>query len=40
MSRAFVKENDNDFDELPERPVSSAVNWVTQTGLAAIEAEN
>lgn len=38
MSRAFVKETD-DIEELPERPISSAPNLVTQAGLAAIEAE-
>ena len=39
MSRAFVKEAEDAFEELPERPISSAPNWVTQEGLAAIEAE-
>lgn len=39
MSRAFVKDNDDAVDELPERPVSSAPNLVTAEGLAAIEAE-
>lgn len=39
MSRAFVKEDDNAPEELPERPVSSAPNLVTAEGLAAIEAE-
>jgi len=39
VSRAFVKEDDNAPEELPERPVSSAPNLVTAEGLAAIEAE-
>lgn len=40
MSRAFVKEADeNQIEELPERPVSSAPNYVTVDGFAAIEAE-
>ncbi|MBC7767946.1 MAG: transcription elongation factor GreA [Phycisphaerales bacterium] len=39
MSRAFVKEDDDAPEELPERPVSSAPNMVTGDGLAAIEAE-
>lgn len=39
MSRAFVKDADDTFEELPERPISSAPNWVTQKGLAHIEAE-
>lgn len=39
MSRAFVKDSDDSFDDLPERPISSAPNWVTEEGLAAIEAE-
>ena len=39
MSRAFIKENDDDFDELPERPISTAPNWVTEQGLAQINAE-
>jgi transcription elongation GreA/GreB family factor len=39
MSRAFVKEAEDAFEEPPERPVSSAPNWVTPEGLAAIEAE-
>lgn len=37
MSRAFVNE-DNFIQELPERPVSPHVNYVTPRGLAAIEA--
>ncbi len=39
MSRAFVKEDDDAPEELPERLVSSAPNLVTAEGLAAIEAE-
>jgi transcription elongation GreA/GreB family factor len=39
MSRAFVKDAEDAFEELPERPVSSAPNLVTSEGLAAIEAE-
>ena len=38
MSRAFVKETDT-VEPLPERPVSPYPNYVTATGLAAIEAE-
>jgi transcription elongation GreA/GreB family factor len=39
MSRAFVKEDDEAVEDLPERPVSAAPNLVTREGLAAIEAE-
>lgn len=39
MSRAFVKEDDDAVEELPERPVSTAPNLVTAEGLAAIEQE-
>lgn len=39
MSRAFVKEDDDAPEELPERLVSSASNLVTAEGLAAIDAE-
>ncbi|UPT62114.1 MAG: transcription elongation factor GreA [Hyphomonadaceae bacterium JAD_PAG50586_4] len=39
MSRAFVKETDDAVEDLPERPVSPAPNFVTAEGLAAIEAE-
>jgi len=39
MSRAFVKEDDDAPEELPERLISSAPNLVTAEGLAAIEAE-
>jgi transcription elongation GreA/GreB family factor len=38
MSRAFVKDADDTFDELPDRPVSPHANFVTPEGLAAIEA--
>jgi transcription elongation GreA/GreB family factor len=39
MSRAFVRESDQDAGELPERPVSTHPNFVTPRGLAAIEAQ-
>ncbi len=39
MSRAFVKEDDDAPEQLPERQISSAPNLVTAEGLAAIEAE-
>ena len=38
MSRAFVKETENDVAELPDRPISSHRNFVTEAGLANIEA--
>jgi transcription elongation GreA/GreB family factor len=38
MSRAFVKDGEDTFDELPDRPVSPHSNFVTPEGLAAIEA--
>jgi transcription elongation GreA/GreB family factor len=38
MSRAFVKDADETFDELPDRPLSPHPNLVTPDGLAAIEA--
>lgn len=38
MSRAFVKETDADADGLPDRPISSHRNLVTEEGFAAIEA--
>jgi transcription elongation GreA/GreB family factor len=38
MSRAFVKDGEDTFDELPDRPVSPHPNFVTPEGLAAIEA--
>jgi len=37
MSRAFVKEPENDTVELPDRPISSHRNLVTEAGLAAIK---
>lgn len=40
MSRAFVKEDAaENFENLPERPVSEHPNYVTAQGLALIEAE-
>jgi transcription elongation GreA/GreB family factor len=38
MSRAFVKEAENETPELPDRPISPHRNFVTEAGLAAIEA--
>jgi transcription elongation factor GreB len=40
MSRAFVKGDDSDLsgEELPERPVSPAPNYVTALGLAQLRA--
>jgi transcription elongation GreA/GreB family factor len=38
MSRAFVKETDNDTTGLPDRPISPHRNFVTEAGLADIEA--
>ena len=38
MSRAFVKEGENDKAELPDRPISPHRNFVTEAGLAAIQA--
>jgi transcription elongation GreA/GreB family factor len=38
MSRAFVKEAENDTAELPDRPISPHRNFVTEAGLAAIKA--
>jgi transcription elongation GreA/GreB family factor len=37
MSRAFVRETDNDTAGLPDRPVSPHRNLVTEEGLANIE---
>jgi len=37
MSRAFVKEVEQEIDNLPDRPVSTHPNLVTAEGLAAIE---
>jgi hypothetical protein len=39
MSRAFVKDQDEATDELPDRPISPHPNIVTVEGLAAIEAK-
>jgi transcription elongation GreA/GreB family factor len=39
MSRAFVKEQDDIPEELPERPVSAAPNVVTPRGLRLIDQE-
>ena len=36
MSRAFVKENEDQVPELPERPQSPHPNFVTAAGLAQI----
>jgi len=38
MSRAFVKDGEDNFDDLPDRPISPHPNFVTPEGLAAIEA--
>jgi hypothetical protein len=38
MSRAFVKEGEIDTAELPDRPISPHRNFVTEAGLAAIQA--
>ena len=38
MSRAFVKEAEKETAELPDRPISPHRNFVTEAGLAAIEA--
>jgi hypothetical protein len=39
MSRAFVKEQDNPVEELPERPISEHPNDVTPEGATRIDAE-
>ena len=39
MSRAFVKDQEDAVEDLPERPVSTAPNLVTAEGLDAIDAE-
>lgn len=39
MSRAFVKEDDEAVEALPERPVSTAPNLVTARGIDLIDAE-
>jgi len=38
MSRAFVKDSDQDTDTLPERAISAHPNLVTARGLALLEA--
>jgi transcription elongation GreA/GreB family factor len=38
MSRAFVKENENDTTGLPDRPISTGRNFVTEAELADIQA--
>jgi transcription elongation GreA/GreB family factor len=38
MSRAFLRETDNDSVGFPDRPISPHRNLVTEAGLAAIEA--
>ena len=37
MSRAFVKETDEAFESLPDRPISAHPNLVTPEGLELIE---
>jgi transcription elongation GreA/GreB family factor len=37
MSRAFIKENEDQVPELPERPQSPHPNFVTPTGLAMLK---
>lgn len=37
MSRAFIKEDDGESEELPPRPVSSLPNYVTRQGLRFLE---
>ena len=39
MSRAFVKEQDNPVEELPERQISKHPNDVTPEGAARIDVE-
>jgi transcription elongation factor GreB len=39
MSRAFVKENDLEYADFPERPQSEHPNYVTPTGLAQLQDE-
>jgi len=38
VSRAFVKETDETFETLPDRPISAHPNLVTPEGLKLIEA--
>ena len=37
MSRAFIKEDAGDPDELPDRHQSASPNYVTPEGLAAFQ---
>ncbi|MDP4033295.1 MAG: GreA/GreB family elongation factor [Pseudorhodobacter sp.] len=37
MSRAFVKEDGNDLEPLPDLPISPHPNYVTQRGFAALQ---
>jgi len=37
MSRAFIKETDQDADALPERAISAHANFVTARGLALLD---
>ena len=37
MSRAFVKEGDDDADALPERPLPTHANYVTARGLQRLQ---
>ncbi|OAJ71876.1 transcription elongation factor GreAB [Methylobacillus sp. MM3] len=39
MNRAFVKENDLEYADVPERPQSEHPNYVTPTGLAQLQDE-
>jgi transcription elongation GreA/GreB family factor len=39
VSRAFVKEGDGEDDGLPDREIPPHTNYVTQNGLALIDAE-
>ena len=39
MSRAFVKDGEQEFEELPDRLISEHPNLVTPEGLAQIEVE-
>ena len=39
MSRAFVKDGEQEFEDLPDRLISEHPNLVTPEGLAQIEAE-
>ena len=39
MSRAFIRESDQDTQALPDRPISDQPNFVTPQGLRQIEAQ-